>query len=64
MIDDREIWRAAHLLINRYGADAELIAAQRADEMIDLGDRDGQLIWVWIRRAVAALSAEPSGAPH
>lgn len=41
MIDDRNIWRAANLLLKRYGADAAIQAAQRADELFDSGDGDG-----------------------
>lgn len=33
MTDDMDIWRAANLLIERYGADAAIVAAQRADDL-------------------------------
>jgi hypothetical protein len=33
MIADRDIWRAANLLIREHGADAEIVAARRADDM-------------------------------
>jgi hypothetical protein len=35
MIPDRNIWRAANLLICEHGADAEIVAARRADEMLE-----------------------------
>jgi hypothetical protein len=38
MIPDRDIWRAANLLIGQHGADAEIVAARRADEMLERGD--------------------------
>ncbi|HJU19362.1 MAG TPA: hypothetical protein VJ770_23145 [Stellaceae bacterium] len=38
-ISDLDIWRAANLLIRQYGADAEIEAARRADQMLDRGDR-------------------------
>jgi triphosphoribosyl-dephospho-CoA synthetase len=41
MIDDLDIWRAANLLIKRYGPDAAVMAAQRADELLAVGDADG-----------------------
>ncbi|HJU20470.1 MAG TPA: hypothetical protein VJ770_28795 [Stellaceae bacterium] len=63
-ISDLDIWRAANLLIRQHGADAELVAAQRADLMLDRGDRDGQLVWMRIRRAIVALQAPPSGPRH
>jgi hypothetical protein len=31
MIDDRDIWSAANLLLKRYGVNAAIQAAQRAD---------------------------------
>jgi hypothetical protein len=61
MIPDRDIWRAANLLIREHGADAEIVAARRADEMLERGDRDGQLVWIRIRRAIADLQAAPVG---
>lgn len=56
MFDDRDIWRAAHLLIKRYGADAAIQAAQRADELFDSGDADGYAIWKRIFEAVGELA--------
>jgi hypothetical protein len=44
MIPDRDIWRAANLLIREHAAEAEIVAARRADEMLGRGDRDGQLV--------------------
>jgi hypothetical protein len=64
MIPDLDIWRAANLLIAEHGEAAEIVAAQRADDMLDLGDRDGQLVWLRIRRAVAELLAVPTGPMH
>jgi|HubBroStandDraft_4_1064222.scaffolds.fasta_scaffold2567111_1 hypothetical protein len=49
MISDLDIWRAANLVIRQHGADAEIVAAQRADELLEQGDRDGQLLWLRIR---------------
>ncbi len=56
MISDLDIWRAATLLIGRYGA--------RADLMLDRGDFEGQSVWMRIRRAIEALQAPPSGRLH
>ncbi len=38
MIDNRDIWRAATLRIERYGDDAPIQAAQRAHELFNRGD--------------------------
>ena len=64
MIPDRDIWRAANLLIREHGADAEIVAARRADEMLERGDRDGQLVWLRIKRAIVELQAMPAGKPN
>jgi hypothetical protein len=45
MIDDRDILRAANILIKRHGADAAIEAACRADELLEAGDTDGCAIW-------------------
>jgi hypothetical protein len=55
MTEDIDIWRAAHLLVKRHGADAAIVAAQRADEMLAQGDLDGQSIWKRIVNAVREL---------
>jgi hypothetical protein len=64
MIPDREIWRDANLLIRKHGADTEVVATRRADEMLERGDRDGQLVWIRIRRAIADLQTVPMGKPN
>jgi hypothetical protein len=56
MISELDIWR--------HGADAEIEAARRADLMLERGDRDGQLVWMRIRRAGAELQAPPTGRPN
>jgi hypothetical protein len=43
MIPDRDIWRAANLLIREHGVEAESVAAHRADEMLERGDGAGRL---------------------
>jgi len=64
MIPDRDIWRAANLLIRKHRADAEIVAARRADEMLERGDRDGQLVWIRISRAIVEFQAVPVGKPN
>ena len=34
MIDDRDVWQAALLMVKRYGDDAMLEAAERADQLL------------------------------
>ena len=55
MLTDLDIYRSAKLLIDQHGADALIEAARRADELLDAGDLDGQLVWLKIRKAVLEL---------
>jgi hypothetical protein len=64
MTPDIDIWRAANLLIKQHGENAEIVAAQRADQMLERGDRDGEILWLRIRRAIIDLQAAPSRAAH
>jgi hypothetical protein len=64
MIPDRDIWRAANLVIREHAAEAEIVAARRADEMLERGDRDGQTVWLRIRRAIAELQVVSIGKPN
>jgi hypothetical protein len=64
MIPDRDIWRAANLLIREHKVEAEVVAARRADEMLERGDHDGQLVWLRIKRAIVELQAAPIGKPN
>jgi hypothetical protein len=64
MLPERDIWRATNLLIRKHGADAEIVAVRRADEMLLRGDHDGEIVWLHIRRAVVELQAAPVGKPN
>jgi hypothetical protein len=52
MTHDPDIFRAAKLLIDKHGEDAALRAAQRADELLEAGDLDGNAVWCRILMAV------------
>ena len=61
-LDQRlDIFRAAQLLMKRHGAsrasgaDAPIVAAQRADELFDQGDLDGVAVWKRILHVVEEL---------
>jgi hypothetical protein len=64
MIREIDIWRAANLLIVKLGDGAEFEAARMAEVMLNRCDRDGELVWLRIRRTIVALQAEPIGLPH
>jgi hypothetical protein len=52
-----DIYRAANVLVQRYGAEqAALMAAQRIDALLELGDVDGQVVWKGILHAVQELT--------
>ena len=55
MFSDLEIYRAAQATISRYGDDAALHAAQRADELMAEGDMEGRAAWHRIERAIDGL---------
>jgi hypothetical protein len=63
MVDDPDIWCAANLLRKRYGADAAMGAAQRADALVAGSDSEDCAIWKRILADVAELArpAPPEG---
>ena len=65
MIDERDVWRAAKLMIDQHGVEAPIEAALRADKMLDVGDLDGQAVWKAILKAVLELvNKKPDGTVH
>jgi hypothetical protein len=49
MIQDRDIWASANLMLKRYGEDATLQAAQCADDLLAEGDADGAAVRAFSR---------------
>ena len=45
VIPEIDIWRVADLMLHRYGSNAELESARRADEFWDEGDTAGVAVW-------------------
>ncbi len=65
MIGDIDIWRSAAPIIKRYGEDAPLEAAMRADAMLEAGDLDGLAVWKRIKKAAEELlQGQPDGLVH
>ncbi len=52
MISDLDIYRAANIIIERYGEKARLHATKRASVMLDKGDLGAYATWKRILRAV------------
>jgi hypothetical protein len=55
LIEVRDVWTAAQLLITHYGQHAATRATERADELRQAGDIIGIVIWQRILRAVEDL---------
>ena len=57
-----DIWRTAHQLMKMYGEEAGLVAARRADALLDLGDADGFHVWQRVTAAIGELGREKPSA--
>jgi hypothetical protein len=65
MIHEIDIWRAAQLMLKRYGEKALEESAARADELAAAGDNDGVATWRRITHAVGELANKtPPGPVH
>ena len=65
MIPEIDIWRAAQLMLKRYGDKARGESIARADELVAAGDDNGAAVWRRITAAVAQLANKtPSGMVH
>ncbi|MDE1150484.1 MAG: hypothetical protein PW843_28380 [Azospirillaceae bacterium] len=57
-VSDRDVWAAAYALVKRFGAEAAVFAAMRADEWMAQGDMDQYLLSKRIMTAVDELLAQ------
>jgi len=65
VIPEIDIWRAASLMLKRYGDKALEQSATRADELAAHGDHDGADTWRRITSAVVQLAnTTPPGPLH
>jgi hypothetical protein len=65
VIPEIDIWRAAQLMLKRYGGEALKESAARADELMAAGDGDGAATWRRITDAVRQLvNKTPPGPVH
>lgn len=67
MTSDIDILRTAQSLIRTHGDDAEIVAAQRADEYLSAGDRDGLVLSQRVLAAIRELrrtSPKPGESKH
>jgi hypothetical protein len=65
VISELEIWRAANLLLKRYGDKAGAEGSARADALAAAGDCEGEAVWGRITHTVAQLANKtPPGPVH
>ena len=55
---DLDIYRTANVLVREHGEDADLVAAERADGMLEKGSVDGQRVWKCALAAVKEIQRE------
>ena len=61
MISDRDIYASATLMIERFGEDAPMQAAKRAEAFMAEGNMDGRAAWIRILKAAEALLRQTPG---
>jgi hypothetical protein len=65
VIPEIDIWRVAFLMLNRYGDEADIESALRAEELAEAGDGTGAAIWRRIIDAIGQLeNTTPPGPLH
>ncbi len=55
MTSDIDIYRAANVIIEQYGKDAQIHSTKRASAMLDKGDLGAYAVWKRILRAIEEL---------
>jgi hypothetical protein len=63
VIPEIDIWRVANLMLKRYGDNAEVESARRADELATAGDIAGVAVWRRISDAIRQLANTVSPGP-
>jgi len=62
LTSELDIYRIANILVREYGPEqTPLMAAKRADAMLELGDADGLATWKAILRAMQELTRRERG---
>ncbi len=58
MTSDLDVYRSANKLIEQHGEDAPILAAMRADQLMETGDMDGRAVWLRIVKAIEELQSQ------
>ena len=64
MIPEIDIWRVAYLMLKRYGDEADIESAIRAEELAEAGDWAGGAIWRIIDAIGQLENTTPPGPLH
>ena len=65
MIPEIDIWRVANLMLKRYGDEADIESAIRAEELAEADDWGGEAVWGQIVDAIGRLANNtPPGPLH
>ena len=65
MIPEIDIWHVPNLMLRRYGNEADIESAIRAEELAAAGDWVGEAVWRRIIDAIGQLeNATPPGLLH
>ena len=64
MLSDWELWACANHYVKQHGEDAPILAAFRADELMEKGELDGAANFREIVRRINDLLAKPDGPLH
>lgn len=57
LMDQKNLYRSAKLLMDQYGEDASIHAAMRVDQLIEAGDVQGVSVWKRIMKAIEEMTA-------
>jgi hypothetical protein len=63
-VSDLDIYRAAHLLIAKFGDNAVAKARERVETLRQRGDTEGADTWLRIIVAIGTLGKPPTDARH
>jgi hypothetical protein len=58
MIPEIDIWHVANLMLKRYGDEADIESAIRAEELAEAGDWPGEAVWAPDYRCNHAASGQ------
>jgi hypothetical protein len=64
MIPEIDIWRVANLMLRRYGDEADIESAIRAEELAEAGDWVGEVVWRIIDAIGQLENTTPPGPLH